>query len=68
MNYSLLTTGRTTHLKIVAVAIVATITFVVVGISARTSDIATARIEADGMVVKAGKPATYAGQEAFTVR
>ena len=68
MNYSLLAAGRTTHLKIVVVALVAAITFVVVGINARTSDIATARVQTDGIVVKAGQPATYAGQEAFTVR
>jgi hypothetical protein len=68
MNYSLLAAGRTTHLKIVVVALAAAITFVVIGINARTNDIATAGIRIDGIVVKAGQPATYAGQEAFTVR
>jgi hypothetical protein len=64
MNYSLLAAGRTTHLKIVVVALVAAITFVVVGINASTSHIA----KTDSIVVKAGQPATYAGQEAFTIR
>jgi hypothetical protein len=68
MNYSLLAAGRTTHLKIVVVALVAAITFVIIVTNARTSDIATARIQSDGIVVKAGQPATYAGQEASTVR
>jgi hypothetical protein len=68
MNYSLLAAGRTTHIKIVVVALAAAITFVVVGINTRTSDIPTARIQVDGIVVMAGQPATYAGQEVSTVR
>ncbi len=62
MNYSLLAARCTTHLKIVVVALVAAITFIVVGINAGTSHIATARIQTDGIVLKAAQPAIYAGQ------
>jgi hypothetical protein len=68
MSPSILNAGRTTHLKIVAVALVAGIAVVVVGINAGTSNLATARFGTDGVVVKAGQPATYAVQETFAVR
>ena len=60
--------GRTTHLKIVAVALVAAVVVVVVGINARTGQFATAGSPADGIVLKARQPATYAGQEPTSVR
>lgn len=62
MNYSLLAAGRTIHLKIIVVALVAAITFIVIGINAGTSHIATARIQTGGIVLKAAQPAIYAGQ------
>ena len=68
MSYSLLNAGRTTHLKIVAVALVAGIAVVTVGINARTSNLATARVGTDNAVVKAGQPATFAVQDTVTVR
>jgi hypothetical protein len=64
---SLLNAGRTTHLKIVAVALVAGIAVVAVGINARTTNIATDRVGTDA-VVRAGQPVTYAGQETGTAR
>ena len=67
MSPSLLNAGRTTHLKIVAVALVAGIAVVAVGINARTTNITTARVGTDA-VVKAGQPVTYAGQETVTAR
>ena len=59
MNHSLVTADRTTHLKIVAVSLVAAITVILVGITARVTDTggATAKYEAHGPVLKAGKPA-----------
>jgi hypothetical protein len=66
MNYSLLNAGRTTHLKIVAVALVAGIAVVVAGINAKTTDFATGHVETT--FVKAGQPATFAGHGTFTVR
>jgi len=67
MSPSLLNAGRTTHLKIVAVALVAGIAVITVGLNART-DVDMARVGADGAVVKAGQPAAYAVQGASTVR
>ena len=41
---------------------------VLVGVNARTSDVASAGVQTKGTVVKAGQPAEYAGHEALTVR
>ena len=59
MTHSLIGADRTTHFKIVAVALVSAIVLVMVGITARVvdSDTATARLQTDGPVLKAGKPA-----------
>lgn len=59
MNHSLVTADRTTHLKIVAVSLVAAIAVILVGVTARITDTgASAKLEANGPVLKAGKPAT----------
>jgi hypothetical protein len=60
MNHSLVTADRTTHLKIVAVSLVAAIAVILVGVTARISDPGTlAKVE----VVKPGKqPAAVAGE------
>lgn len=69
MNHSLVTADRTTHLKIVAVSLLAAIAVIVVGISARmTDDTATARIEANGPVLKAGKPAAVTVRDTTAIR
>jgi hypothetical protein len=70
MNHSLATADRNTHLKIAAVALAAAIGVVVVGVTARTSgsDGATARVGTDGIVVKAGRPATYTSRDGVTLR
>ena len=64
MDWTLLRAGRNTHIKIVAVALVAVIAVVTVGIHARIerNDVAS------GSAVRAGAPATYAGQERPAVR
>ena len=65
MDWTLLRAGRNTHIKIVAVALVAVIAVVTVGIHARIerNDVASGPA-----VIKAGAPATYAGQERPSVR
>jgi hypothetical protein len=70
MNFSLFTCDRTTHLKIVAVALVAAIAVAVAGIHARTSDAGglTAGARTRGAVVKAGKPAVYSTRSDSTIR
>jgi hypothetical protein len=67
MSPSLLNAGRTTHLKIVTVALVAGILVVAVGINARITNLGTAHVGTDA-VIRAGQPATYAGQETVAVR
>jgi len=65
MNHSIYSADRTTHLKIVVVALVAGIAVAGFGISARTSSddyTQTAR------VLKAGKPVAVTSSNAMVVR
>jgi hypothetical protein len=62
MNSSLWSAGRSTHLKIVAVSLMASIIVVVIGINARVDS------DANQVVVKAGKPAIYTDNPGSTVR
>jgi hypothetical protein len=57
MSYSLIGADRTTHLKIVVVALAGAIAVILVGITARVTDIGVS--SAQNVVVKAGKPAAY---------
>ena len=65
MNHSIYSADRSTHLKIVAVALVAAIAVAVLGISARsTSDDYTQTAH----VIKAGKAVTVTSSNTSTVR
>jgi hypothetical protein len=70
MNYSLATADRTTHLKVVIVALVAAILVVTAGIAARVTsvDTETARVRTQGVVVKAGTPTAYTRAETPPLR
>jgi len=69
MNSSLFTCDRATHLKIVAIALIASIVVIAVGIHARSSDGSVAAdTKTNGMVVKAGKPAIYSTRNDAAVR
>ena len=69
MNHSLVTADRTTHLKIVAVSLVAAIAVILVGVTARITDTSsTAKLEANGPVLKAGKPATVTVRDGSTIQ
>lgn len=70
MNHSLAGADRNTHFKIVAVALVGAIVLVAVGLMARTDNSATetARLHADGPVLKAGKSMTVTDRDGSTVR
>jgi len=60
MAHSLLSADRFTHLKILTVALVAGIVFVVVGIAANVSDFETAgALMQDQPVLKAGKSTIF---------
>ncbi len=66
MNHSIYSADRSTHLKVVVVALVAGIAVAAVGLSARLSGddgyAQTAR------VIKAGKPVTVTSSEASIIR
>ena len=69
MNHSLVTADRTTHLKIVAVSLVAAIAVVLVGITARVTDSgASANLQAHGPVLKAGKPSTVTVRDGSSIQ
>ena len=64
MNHSIHSADRTTHLKIVVVALVAGIAVAAFGISARTGSEFTQTAH----VVKAGKPLVVTSSDLTTVR
>ena len=69
MNHSLVTADRTTHLKIVAVSLVAAIAVILVGVTARITDTgASAKLEANGPVLKAGKPAPSPSRDGTAIQ
>jgi hypothetical protein len=64
MNHSFHSADRSTHLKIVVIALVAGIAVAALGISARTS----ADYNQTAHVVKAGKPVAVTSSDAMVVR
>jgi hypothetical protein len=62
MNSSLWSAGRNTHLKILAVSLMASIIVVVIGINARIDG------GANQAVVKAGKPTVYTDNAGSAIR
>jgi hypothetical protein len=68
MNHSLLTADRTTHLKIVVVALVAAVVVVAVGVTARITETGTATARMDAPVMKAGKPSIVTSRDDAAIR
>ncbi|CAL75391.1 conserved hypothetical protein; putative signal peptide [Bradyrhizobium sp. ORS 278] len=66
MNHSIYSADRTTHLKIVVVALVAGIAVAGLGISARLN--AEPNYAQTAKVIKAGKPVAVTSSEASVVR
>ncbi len=66
MNHSIYSADRTTHLKIVVVALVAGIVVVGFGISARSSS--SDNYAQTARVIKAGKPVAITSSDSSTVR
>ena len=58
MSHSLIGADRTTHLKVLCVALASAIAVVAVGVTARLAD-----GERTQVVVKAGKPAVFTARE-----
>jgi hypothetical protein len=75
-NHSLLGADGATHLKIVAVALVAGIVVIMTGIAARPTLMAeavatansNARMHASGPIIRAGKPVTWTATDATRIR
>jgi hypothetical protein len=69
-NATIFAADRTTHVKIVVIALVASITVLLVGISARNTTAAgtSARIQVAGPAVKAGKPVAISRYDATAIR
>ena len=69
MTHSLIGADRSTHFKIVAVALVSAIVLVMVGITARVAETSdSARLQAEGPVLKAGKPSVVTTRDGTTIR
>jgi hypothetical protein len=68
MNHSLFSADRGTHLKMVAVALIAAIAVVAVGITAPSTGVeVTAGVQSNGSVLKAGKLRTYTDRDSQLV-
>ena len=67
MNHSIYSADRSTHLKIVAVALIAGITVAGFGISARSGSDGTGYTQT-ARVIKAGKPVMVTSSEASQLR
>jgi len=70
MNSSFFTCDRATHLRIVAVALLASLLMIGIGISGHISDTRgiTANAKADGTVVKADRPTRYSTRDESAIR
>jgi hypothetical protein len=66
MNHSIYSADRTTHLKIVVIALVAGIAGVGFGLSARSSSVAGSSQTA--RVIKTGKPVVITSSDTLVVR
>jgi hypothetical protein len=67
-NFSLQTADRATHLKIVALSLLASIIVLIVGITAHTTSFDTSRIQASGPALKAGKPIAITNGDTTVIR
>ncbi len=67
-NSSLFTADRTTHLKIVVLALVCATLVAGIGVASRITDTEIGRLEATSPVMKAGTPMTAATRDQTFVR
>lgn len=63
MNHSIYSADRSTHLKIVVVALIAATLVAGVGIAARFSGDGSEGLQASGPAIKVGKPVAVTGHE-----
>jgi hypothetical protein len=67
VSHSLLGADKGTHLKALAIALIAAALLIVVGLTARNEDTTSATARIDAPVLKAGKPAAYSSAESQSV-
>lgn len=69
-NSTMFAADRTTHVKIVAISLVASVAVLLVGMTARNTTAAdtTARIQVSGPAVKVGKPVAVSHSAATVIR
>jgi hypothetical protein len=69
-NSTIFAADRTTHVKIVAISLAASVAVLLVGMTARNTTGAdtTARIQVAGPAVKAGKPVAISHSETTAIR
>jgi uncharacterized membrane protein len=68
MNHSFYSADRSTHLKIVAVALIAGVSILGYGIAVRSKGDGSAYAQQNIQVIKAGKPLLVGNSEAPTIR
>ncbi|HLN09855.1 MAG TPA: hypothetical protein VK281_13000 [Xanthobacteraceae bacterium] len=68
MEHSLITAGRTTHLKIVVLALAGAIMVVAAGIALHQQGVQLSSRAPATVVVKAGHPMTYTRQDGSVIR
>jgi hypothetical protein len=68
MDSSLLSASPAVHFKVVLVAFVCATIVVLVGLNARTGDVAAGHVQTKSAVVKAGQAVMYAAEESTAVR
>jgi hypothetical protein len=67
-NSTLPAADRTTHAKIVAVSLAASVAVLLVGVTARTTADTNARIQVAGPAEKAGKPVVVSRSDVTAIR
>jgi hypothetical protein len=69
-NSTIFAADRTTHVKIVAISLAASMAVLLVGMTARTTPVTdtTARIQVAGPAVKAGKPVAVSHSDTTAIR
>jgi hypothetical protein len=68
MNHSLYSADRATHMKIVAVALIAGTLVAGIGIAARVDNSSLTAQKSDGPVLRAGQPTVFTSSETSAVR
>ncbi len=67
-NSTIVGADRTTHVKIVAISLAASVAVLLVGMTARNTTVADTRIQAAGPAVKAGKPVAVSHSDTIIIR